>query len=316
MKTNSERGVKRKAMGRGLSALLGDEADPAPAAGRIRTIPVEWIQPGRSQPRQAFPEAELQALAASIRERGVLQPVVLRRINGRDEVFEVIAGERRWRAAQIAQLHEIPAIIRDADEREALEIALIENIQRSDLAPLEEAKGFQHLINEYGHSQDAVAQTVGKSRSHVANTLRLLSLPPGALEHLRAGRLTAGHARALLAAVDPDRLADDVVANGLSVRETEQRAQQAATGGSASRKKDGQRAKKDPDITALELRLGESLGLSVSITVKSAQRGMLTIQYQSLDQLDGLLTRFAKPVEPDANAQLIDFNKSLSQDDI
>lgn len=292
-------GGKRRQLGRGLSSLLGDDGDEVAQGERLRQtrmIAIENISPGASQPRRMFDESEMAALAESIRERGVLQPILLRRTGAGDGALEIIAGERRWRAAQIAGLHEIPALVREFSDTEALEIALIENIQRSDLTALEEADGFQRLIDEYGHTQEDVAQAVGKSRSHVANTLRLLSLPPRARDHLEAGRLSAGHARALLASDDAERLSDYVVAGGLSVRATEKLVQGKTPGGSSDSKsqtktKPATNVDKDPDTRALERNLTEELGLTVDITQKDEDRGALTIHYQSLDQLDDLLAK-------------------------
>jgi ParB family chromosome partitioning protein len=296
-------GGKRRQLGRGLSSLLGDDGDEVVQAERLRQtrmVPIENISPGAAQPRRTFGEPEMQALADSIRERGVLQPILLRRRGGDGSGLEIIAGERRWRAAQIAGLHEIPALIREFTDTEALEIALIENIQRSDLTALEEADGFQRLIDEYGHTQEDVARAVGKSRSHVANTLRLLALPPGAREHLEAGRLTAGHARALLASEDAERLADYVVAGGLSVRATEKLVQGQSGGkskgrSSSSAPKTGRIPEKDADTRALEQSLTETLGLTVDITPKDEDRGSVTIHYQSLEQLDDLLAKLSIP---------------------
>lgn len=292
-------GGKRRQLGRGLSSLLGDDGDEVAQGERLRQtrmIAIDGISPGASQPRRVFDEAEMAALAESIRERGVLQPILLRRTGDGEGKLEIIAGERRWRAAQIAGLHEIPALVREFSDTEALEIALIENIQRSDLTALEEADGFQRLIDEYGHTQEDVAQAVGKSRSHVANTLRLLALPPRARDHLEAGRLSAGHARALLASDDAERLSDYVVAGGLSVRATEKLVQgkiKRGPGGpkTPTRSKSAAAEDKDPDTKALERSLTEDLGLTVEITQRDEDRGALTIHYQSLDQLDDLLAK-------------------------
>jgi ParB family chromosome partitioning protein len=297
-------GGKRRQLGRGLSSLLGDDEDDVAQVDRLRQtrhISIEHIEPGAAQPRRAFDETELESLAESIRERGVLQPILLRRVPDGGDRMEIIAGERRWRAAQIAGLHEIPALVREFTDTEALEIALIENIQRSDLTALEEAEGFQRLIDEYGHTQEDVAKAVGKSRSHIANTLRLLSLSPKAKEHLEAGLLTAGHARALLVSEDADRLAEYVVAGGLSVRATE-RLVQGGAGPDARKPKsqDGAQSRppreKDADTRALEKSVTESLGLNVDITPRDADRGTITIQYQTLDQLDDLLARLTAMV--------------------
>ena len=295
---------KRRQLGRGLSSLLGDDEVDVAQVDRMRQtrqVPIESIDPGSAQPRRVFDEAELQTLAESIRERGVLQPILLRRRDGMTGRLEIIAGERRWRAAQIAGLHEIPALVRELTDTEALEIALIENIQRSDLTALEEAAGFQRLIEEYGHTQEDVAHAVGKSRSHVANTLRLLALPPKAREYLAAGRLTAGHARALLVSGDAERLADYVVAGGLSVRATERLVQGRTNVGSKTQKpssavRSRSVPEKDADTRALEQTITESLGLTVDIVQRDTERGALTIHYQSLEQLDDLLARLTGQV--------------------
>jgi ParB family chromosome partitioning protein len=299
-------GGKRRQLGRGLSSLLGDDGDDVAQTDRMRqtrNIAIEQIEPGRAQPRRIFDETELDTLAESIRERGVLQPILVRRIDKGGDRLEIIAGERRWRAAQRAGLHEIPALVREFSDTEALEIALIENIQRSDLTALEEADGFQRLIDEYAHTQEDVARAVGKSRSHVANTLRLLTLPPKAQDYLASGSLTAGHARALLASRDPDGLADYVVAGGLSVRATE-RLVQGQGKDRARKSKISDRARpraapeKDADTLALERSITESLGLTVDIAPRDEGRGALTIHYQSLDQLDDLLARLTSVSAP------------------
>lgn len=313
MTSEGSGGGKRRQLGRGLSSLLGDDGDDVAQMDRgrqTRLVAIENIEPGAAQPRRVFDEIELQALADSIRERGVLQPILLRRPPENDGALEIIAGERRWRAAQIAGLHEIPALVRDFTDTEALEIALIENIQRSDLTALEEANGFQRLIDEYGHTQEDVAQAIGKSRSHVANTLRLLALPPKAREHLEAGRLTAGHARALLVSDEADRLADYVVAGGLSVRATERLVQGRAGRGSsvprpASANPSRPAAEKDADTRALEKSITESLGLTVDIMPKDPDRGTLTIHYQSLDQLDDLLSKLTATGPTEASSLVV-----------
>jgi ParB family transcriptional regulator, chromosome partitioning protein len=306
-------GGKRRQLGRGLSSLLGDDDDDVAQGDRSRQtrhVAIENIEPGSQQPRRMFDESELQSLAESIRERGVLQPILLRRRAENGDRLEIIAGERRWRAAQLAGLHEIPALVREFTDNEALEIALIENIQRSDLTALEEADGFQRLIDEHGHTQENVAQAVGKSRSHVANTLRLLALPPKAREHLEAGRLTAGHARALLVSDDADRLADYVVAGGLSVRATERLVQGKIGGGPKTPKlatggRSRQAPEKDADTLALEQSITESLGLTVDINARDEERGALTIHYQSLDQLDDLLAKLTSPSDREPTSLLV-----------
>ena len=291
-------GAKRKQLGRGLSSLLGKDApvEDIKSTNINQAISISNIQPGGGQPRRVFDDEELSALAKSIQERGVLQPLLLRRLSAGQEKYEIIAGERRWRAAQIAQLHEVPAVIKEFSDQEALEIGLIENIQRSDLQPLEEADAFQRLIDEYGHTQELVAQAVGKSRSYVANSLRLLALPVGARNYLEAGRITAGHARALLASPEIEKLADYVVSGELSVRATEKLVQDRLNNKKPSRLNVARRKKLDPysldpDILALEQSISEKTGLKVEVKTKEGQNGSVTIHYQTLDQFDDLLKK-------------------------
>jgi ParB family chromosome partitioning protein len=274
----------RPRLGRGLAGLLGEGergpwSDPAPQ----RRVPIASIRPGRFQPRRGFDEAALAALAQSIREKGLLQPLLVRPTAEDDAAFELVAGERRWRAAQRAGLHEVPVVARPLADAEALEIALVENLQREDLSPLEEAEAYRRLIAEFGRTQATLAATVGKSRSHVANTLRLLTLPEPARRRLEAGEFTAGHARALLASPDPAALAAEVVRRGLNVRQTERLAQRR-TESSGGRAAPGDGA----DIRALERDLGERLGLRVTLQAKG-DGGVLTLHYASLDQLDRVL---------------------------
>jgi len=278
-----------RGLGRGLSALLGDAEEAA--SKNLRQAATETLHPGRFQPRRNFDEEGLQALAESVRAQGILQPILVRRDPDNPNAFEILAGERRWRAAQAAQLHEVPIIIRDLGDREASEIALVENIQRQDLNPIEEAHGFKRLIEEFGHTQEAVAQALGKSRSHIANTLRLLNLPDEIQNMIADGRLTAGHARALITARDPLGLAKDVVSKGLNVRQTEgyvrdQDAEDQASGAGAKAQ-----SAKDPNIAALEQELAQLLGLKVTIATQRGEGGTLAIRYQTLDQLDGVLAR-------------------------
>ena len=281
---------KRRSLGRGLSALLGE--DPAPQGGQgTRQVSVAKLHPGKYQPRRTLAEEDLKELAQSIRELGVLQPILVRDHPDRPGDFEIIAGERRWRAAQLAQLHDVPVLVKVLSNKETLEVALVENLQREDLSPLEEAVGLQRLMDEFGHTQEALARAVGKSRPHVANMLRLLSLPEAVKALLDSGELTAGHGRALLAAADPETFAREVVAKGLSVRETERLANQAA----AARGKGGPPAAKpakDADTRALETDLSNLLGLKVEIKGKGGV-GALTVHYKTLDQLDGLLARLS-----------------------
>ena len=284
-----------RGLGRGLSALLGD-AEEAPKTPP-RSLPTELLQPGRFQPRRHFDEESLQALADSVRAQGILQPILVRRNPDNANTYEILAGERRWRAAQAAQLHEVPVIIRELGDREASEIALVENIQRQDLNAIEEAQGYHRLIEEFGHTQEAVAQALGKSRSHIANTLRLLNLPDEIQAMIADGRLTAGHARALITARDPLEAAKEVLSQGLSVRQTEGYVRGQDTGaaprsGRGDAKKPEGQAYKDPNVAALEQELTLTLGLTVMITPeKEGASGTLAIRYLTLDQLDGVLAR-------------------------
>ena len=291
-------GAKRKQLGRGLSSLLGKDTsvEDIKSTNINQAISISNIQPGVGQPRRVFDDEELSALAKSIQERGVLQPLLLRRLSAGQEKYEIIAGERRWRAAQIAQLHEVPAVIKEFSDQEVLEIGLIENIQRSDLQPLEEADAFQRLIDEYGHTQELVAQAVGKSRSYVANSLRLLALPLRARNYLETGRITAGHARALLASPEIEKLADYVVSGELSVRATEKLVQDRLKNKKPSRLNGARRKKLDPyslnpDILALEQSISEKTGLKVEVKTKEGQNGFVTIHYQTLDQFDDIVKK-------------------------
>lgn len=281
--------MEKKGLGRGLSALLADVAPEAPRAGvpapaGQRGVPVDRIRPNPDQPRRVFDDRELQDLAASIREKGVIQPLILRPQPGEAETYQIVAGERRWRAAQLAGVHELPAVIRDLDDAEVLELALIENVQRADLNAVEEAQAYRQLMDRFGHTQERLAEGLGKSRSHIANVLRLLTLPAAVLDHLEAGRLSAGHARALVSVADPEALARVVIAKGLSVRQTEALARGAAAPRPARR---GAPAK-DADTRALEADLTANLRLPVSIDHKPGGAGELRIRYASLDELDGL----------------------------
>jgi ParB family chromosome partitioning protein len=268
-----------KPLGRGLSALLGD----APAKGSTgpRVLPVAALVPGPFQPRIAMDEAALAELAASIREHGLLQPILARPTKGQAGQFQIIGGERRWRAAQLAGLHEVPVLVKEVSDREAMAAALVENLQRQDLNAVEEAEGYARLSQQFGMTQEALARAVGKSRPHVANTLRLLQLPERVRELLRDGALTAGHARALLSAPDPIALALQVVDRGLNVRQAEAMA--------AGRAKAAPRPKpSDPDLRRFEREMMERLGLKVSIK-PGRKGGQVSIAYRDLDQLDGLM---------------------------
>ncbi len=272
-------------LGMGLSALMGDapSVPTAPAAGPPRSLPITMIEPGPFQPRMEPDRQALQELAGSITEHGILQPLLVRPKPGAAGLYQIIGGERRWRAAQIAKLHDVPVIIRDFDDRMAMAAGLVENLQREDLNAIEEAEGFARLIEQFGLNQESLARAVGKSRSHIANTLRLLNLPPAIREHLRAGRLSAGHARALLGAEEPEKLATQILLRGLSVRQAE------AMAAAQPKNPEARRTNiKDSDTLALERQLLDRLGLHVAIK-PSGKGGQVTISYNDLDQLDGLI---------------------------
>ena len=298
--------IPKKAMRRGLSALMADVgvsasdmAEPR-AAGPDRMIPIESVYANPDQPRRSFREEDLSDLAASIAQKGILQPLIVRPRPNAPGEFQIVAGERRWRAAQRAGLHEIPVIQRDLDDTEVLEIAIIENIQRADLNAVEEAAGFRQLMERFGHTQEQLANVLGKSRSHIANLMRLLKLPDAVQEQLRQGELTAGHARALINAPDPTSLARQVIARGLSVRQTEQLAKGVSTASSAVRKPGEARVEKDADTKALEGDLTAALGMGVSIEHDpGAEGGRVTLRYRSLDQLDRLCSLLSGGLDRD-----------------
>jgi ParB family chromosome partitioning protein len=259
-------------------------------------VPIEFLRRNPRNPRKDFNDAELDDLAASIKERGILQPILVRTIVGVADAYEIVAGERRWRAAQRANVHDVPVILIEADERAALEIAVIENVQRADLNPLEEAMSYEQLGTEFGYSQGDLARVIGKSRSHIANTLRLLKLPKLSRRMLAEGHLSAGHARALLAVGDPDAIARRIADHGLTVRDVERIAQkEAGQSGQApaNGKANGATHVKDADTRALEKELSDALGLTVSIESRG-ERGEVRIRYKDLEQLDGLCTRLAR----------------------
>jgi ParB family transcriptional regulator, chromosome partitioning protein len=287
----------RSRLGRGLAALIGDvgaETSVERQRGQ-RKLPIGSLRPNARNPRRMFSDTELDELAASLRERGIIQPIVVRAVRGAADVFEIIAGERRWRAAQRAGLHEVPVVVIEATDGEALQLAIIENVQRTDLNALEEAEGYRSLIRDFSHSQDDVARMVGKSRSHVANTLRLQTLPDRVREHIQSGRLSAGHARALVGHHDAERLADEIVTRGLNVRQVEAMARETETRGGKpkSNGKARARAAKNANTLALEKRLSDALGLAVIIEHRE-RGGTLTIRYRSLDQLDEVVRRLEK----------------------
>ena len=276
-----------RGLGRGLSALIGDEVAAVkgePVAKKdLRSLPVAFLQPGRFQPRMSFDEQPLQELAASIKEKGVLSPILVRPV-GPDR-YEIVAGERRWRAAQIAKLHDVPVVIRELPDDQALELAIIENVQRADLNAIEEGAAYEELISKFGRTQEDVAREVGKSRSHVANTIRLLKLPDQVKAWIRDGKLTAGHARTLLSEADPIARARELIEGALTVRQAEQR---------SVKKKPGGKPAKDPNISDLEASISNRLGLKVQIIHKGDKGGEMRISYKSLEQLDELTRRLSK----------------------
>ncbi|WP_105426405.1 ParB/RepB/Spo0J family partition protein [Neorhizobium tomejilense] len=280
--------LSKRRLGRGLAALIGEMDQPAPVNSGARSVnpdrmvPIEHVSRNPKNPRRSFDEGELQDLASSIRQHGIVQPVVVRP-RGADQ-FEIIAGERRWRAAQLAGLVEIPVIVRDVDDRTALEIAIVENVQRSDLNPLEEALGYDQLIAEHGYTQNDLGEIIGKSRSHVANSLRLLKLPEPVRDMLAGGSLSAGHARALITTSDPVSLARTIIAKGMSVRDAEKLAQNDIKAQSEPSNV-SKAEQKDSDTLALERTLSDSLGLDVKINHKNGG-GQIRIGYRTLEQLE------------------------------
>jgi ParB family chromosome partitioning protein len=305
----AENTSKKKGLGRGLSHLFGEAAAaysasaPAPdapqasASAGVSTLPVAYLKAGRFQPRRHFDEAALDELAASIRQHGLLQPILVRPLTGSADSYEIVAGERRWRAAQRASLHDVPVIVQSLSDTQALEIALVENLQRQDLTALEEAEGYKRLIDEFGHTHGELGQLVGKSRSHVANMLRLLALPEPVKAMMQSGELSAGHARAILTAPAPESLAEIIVQRKLSVRDAEQLADKAKaqthSKPSAVRATGPKPAAKHADLLALERDMTERLGLRVTIDGRGAS-GVLSIAYQSIDQLDDILERLSR----------------------
>jgi ParB family chromosome partitioning protein len=301
---NAKAQTKPAPLGRGLSALFGDadvsyqpkNASAAPsssgASGSAQTapqkLPIEWIQPGAFQPRRHFDDTAIQELADSIKERGILQPLMVRPLEGEKDLYEIIAGERRWRAAQIVGLHEVPVLIRSFTDREAMEIGLIENVQRQDLSLIEEAEGYRRLIEEFHHTQENLAKIVGKSRPHIANLLRLLKLPSSVRQMLSDGSLSMGHARAIVTADNPETVAKEIVKKGLNVRQAEALAKKLSDGRFA--KKERTRKDVDPNILSLENNLQNALGLKVRLQSNGAT-GTLVLHYGDLDQLDLILKK-------------------------
>lgn len=288
--------MQKRGLGRGLSALMADvnESHNAPAPEPTRpdqVIPIEKITPNPDQPRRAFDKDALEDLAASIREKGIIQPLIVRPSPKSSGSFEIVAGERRWRAAQMAKLHDVPVLVRDFDDTEVLEVAIIENVQRADLNPVEEATGYNQLMEKFGHTQERLATALGKSRSHIANSVRLLTLPQEVQSYLKDGKLSAGHARALITAEDPVSLAKQIIKKGLSVREAEKLAkgeqENIFAGGKTTKKQPEE--KKDADTKALEGDLSAGLGMKVTIEHSPGKdNGKLVIAYDTLEQLDDL----------------------------
>jgi ParB family chromosome partitioning protein len=284
-------------LGRGLSALFGD-ADasyqpkplmPAREKTAPQTLPIEFLQPGAFQPRRFFDEEAMKGLAESIKERGILEPLLVRSLQGSKDSYEIIAGERRWRAAQMAGLHEVPVLTRELSDREALEFGIIENVQREDLSPLEEAEGYRRLLDEFRHTQEDLAKIVGKSRSHIANTMRLLNLPDTVKQLIEKGLLSAGHARALVTAKNPLKLAEEIVKKGMNVRQAEALAKRASENPEVHKKK-APAAETDANVAALEHEIEKLIGLKVTIAVDGTA-GSVTIHYKDLDQLDEIIRK-------------------------
>ncbi len=282
-------------LGRGLAALMGDVGEESASTERTRgqrRVPIEFLRANPRNPRRTFADAELDELAASIRQRGIIQPIVVRAVAGKSDSFEIVAGERRWRAAQRAGLHDVPVVTIEASDAQALEFAIIENVQRADLNAVEEAMGYQALIEEFSHSQDDVAKIVGKSRSHVANTLRLLKLSEPVKAFIRSGKLSAGHARTLIGQPNAEQLAAEIVERGLNVRQVEAIARKS--GKTEAKQAKGQFTGKDADTRGLEKRLSDTLGLIVSVDHRGKGGGVLRIRYSDLEQLDEVLRRLEK----------------------
>ncbi len=288
---------EKRSLGRGLSALMAD-IEPVPVSQRnesnavagVLTLPIEKINANANQPRQDFHDDDLAELAASITEKGIIQPIIVRSDPNQAGNYQIVAGERRWRAAQLAQMHEVPVIVREMDDTEMLEVAIIENVQRSDLNPVEEARAFMQLMESFNHTQEKLAKVLGKSRSHIANTLRLLQLPEDVLGMLRSGDISSGHARALITAVNPSKLAAIVISKGLSVRETEKLVRQSnADIGPARVKRATNFGAKDADTVVLENDLSANLDMKVCIDhTEGSSSGAIVISYRTLEQLDAL----------------------------
>ncbi|MEY8881391.1 ParB/RepB/Spo0J family partition protein [Donghicola sp. XS_ASV15] len=298
-----DRKPMKRGLGRGLSALMADvQPDTTSQEGTAvprrpdMMVPIEKIEPNPDQPRRRFESEDLEDLSRSIKEKGVIQPLIVR-VSPRDSLkYEIVAGERRWRASQMAQLHELPVLIRDFDDTEVLEVAIIENIQRADLNPVDEAAGYKQLMEKFGHTQERLAEALGKSRSYIANSMRLLQLPEDVIEHLADGRLTTGHARALITSDHASELAKQIVSRGMSVRDTERLVKKAAQGETAPKPRSGPKpaGEKDADTKALEGDLSAAIGMKVSVEHKEGtEQGKIVISYNNLDQLDEICRRLS-----------------------
>jgi ParB family chromosome partitioning protein len=280
-------------LGRGLAALIGDVGDEAQVLERQRNqrrVPIEFVKPNPRNPRRIFSDAELDELAASIRERGIIQPILVRTARGAIDQYEIVAGERRWRAAQRAGLHDVPVILLEVSDKESLELAIIENVQRADLNPLEEAQGYYALGEEFNYSQDEIAKIVGKSRPHVANTLRLLKLSDAVKAYINSGQLSAGHARLLVGQPNAEALVKEIVERGLNVRQVEEMARADGNRQARAVRRTGLNGP-DPDTLALEKRLTDALGLTVRIAHRADGQGVLSIRYRNVEQLDDVTRR-------------------------
>lgn len=289
----SDKKENRRGLGRGLSALMADVEFPSETSRRTdRFLPIEQIEPNLDQPRRQFSQADLEDLTNSIKAKGVLQPLIVRPKPNANNKFEIVAGERRWRASQAAQLHEVPIIVRDYTDTEMLEVAIIENIQRADLNSIEEAVGYRQLMTRFGHTQEKLAEALGKSRSYIANILRLLNLPSDVQDLVVEGVLSAGHARALITSNDPQGLARQIIKDGLTVRETERLVKLESAAETEKKSAKRKKREKDADTRALERDLSAALGFSVSIShSQSNESGQVVLHYKSLDQLDDICAR-------------------------
>jgi ParB family chromosome partitioning protein len=277
---------KSSGLGRGLSALIGEESMPTRGEARAtRSLPTAFLKPNRFQPRKSFAPDELHDLTESVREKGILQPILVRPLGG--DAYEIVAGERRWRAAQAAKLHDVPVVVREMSDGEALELAIVENVQRADLNAIEEAAAYHELMDRFGYTQERIAKEVGKSRPHIANTLRLLKLPESVKAMLRDGRLTAGHARTLLNVDDPEARAREIIEGAMNVRQAEQRSK-------AKTKGRGGKLREDPNVKSVEGNLSNLLGLKVQIVHKGDKGGDIKISYRTLEQLEDLIRRLSK----------------------